>query len=269
MAMAKTDSVPSEVLKAFKCSGDPQKLEGGQGSSYRVGELVLKPVDDVARYEWVAELLTKIRSSEIRIAMPQRTELREFTHLGWGATRYEPGEATHGRWSEKLAVCRELHSSLRRVQMAPLPPGSDPWTRAHQITWQEVEMPQDIRPETQHLLAPLFQAYDPMTRSRRVIHSDMCGNILFAAGLKPLVIDFSAAHGDPEYAEAILVADAIAWEKAPVELLNELPETPVYRQMLLRAVTFRVITAALRFPSKPEWAESEYNNFALIIQRLG
>lgn len=53
--MAATDSVLPEGLKAFNCTGDPQKLEGGEGRSYRVGELVLKPVDDIARYEWVAE----------------------------------------------------------------------------------------------------------------------------------------------------------------------------------------------------------------------
>jgi uncharacterized protein (TIGR02569 family) len=264
--MANMDTVLTEVIKAFKCSGDPQKLEGGQGRSYRVGELVFKPVDDIVRYEWVAELLTHIQCSEIRIAMPQRTESGEFTYLGWGATQFEPGEETHGRWPEKLAVCRALHHSLQRVQIAPLPPGSDPWTRAHQIAWQETAMPQTVHPETRQMLAPLFQAYEPMTRSSGLIHSDMCGNILFAAGMKPLIIDFSAANGDQEYAEAILVADAIAWEKAPVELINELSATPVYRQLLLRAVTFRVITVALRFPNKPEWAEFEYNSFVPIVQ---
>lgn len=129
-------------------------------------------------------------------------------------------------------------------------------------------MPKDVDAETRQMLVPLFEMYEPMTRSSRVIHSDMCGNILFAAGMKPLVIDFSAAMGDQDYAEAILVADAIAWEGAPVELMIELPATPVYRQMLLRAVIFRVITVALRFPSKPELAKLEYNNFAPIVQRL-
>jgi uncharacterized protein (TIGR02569 family) len=266
--MATTDSVLPEVLKAFNCTGDPQKLEGGEGRSYRVGELVLKPVDDIARYEWVAELLTNIHSSEFRIAMPKRTELGEFTYLSWGATQFEPGVEIHGRWPEKLAVCRELHNCLQRVQIAPLPPSSDPWTRAHQIAWSETAMPQDVLLDTRQMLAPLFQAYEPMTRSNRVIHSDMCGNILFADGMKPLIIDFSMTNGDQEYAEAILVADAIAWEKAPIELINELPATPVYRQMLLRAVNFRVITVALRFPGKPEWAELEYNNFAPIVQQL-
>jgi hypothetical protein len=30
-----------EIIKAFNCSGKPEKLDGGQGQSYKVGDLVL------------------------------------------------------------------------------------------------------------------------------------------------------------------------------------------------------------------------------------
>jgi prepilin-type processing-associated H-X9-DG protein len=114
----------------------------------------------------------------------------------------------------------------------------------------------------------MFQKYEPLARARQVIHNDMGGNILFADGLKPLVIDFSPAYGSSEYAEAILVADAIAWEKAPVELMRELSETWNYRQLLLRAVNFRLIAVALLYPLNATALRLEYENFAPLIDRL-
>jgi len=51
-----------------------------------------------------------------------------------------------------------------------------------------------------------------ITLTNQIIHGDLCGNILFHETLSPVVIDFSLDYRPREYAEAILIADSIAWE---------------------------------------------------------
>jgi len=261
-------TVPPEVLQAFACEGNPRRLTGGEGRSYRVGDTVLKPVDDVIRYAWTAALTAQLHNDSFRISQARRTRSGALACQGWGATVFEPGAEIRGRWDEKLAVCRDLHRVMAGVMRIPLPDSDDQWTQAHAIAWQEVDPPQALHADTHQLLAPVFGAYAPMARGGDVIHSDMCGNVLFAEDLPPLVIDFSPARGVADYADAILVADAIAWEQSPITLLDALPLTHTYRQLLLRAVAFRVITIALLFPQTPERARSEFDHYAPIVQQL-
>ena len=128
--------------------------------------------------------------------------------------------------------------------------------------------PQTIRPEIRQLINPIFENYQLIERTDQIIHADMCGNILFTADLPPLVIDFSPAYGPKEYAEAILVADAIAWEHAPVALINDLPQTAYTKQLLLRATNFRLIVAALFWPTNVVTFEQEYECFLPLLKRL-
>jgi hypothetical protein len=52
------------------------------------------------------------------------------------------------------------------------------------------------------------------------------------------VIDFAPYWHPPEYAAAIVVADALCWEDAPPELADA-----VARQYLLRALIYRGVTS--------------------------
>ena len=62
---------PASVLASFGVSGQPVPLESGQGSSWRVGEAVLKPLDlaeaELARQ---AEVLASITCDGFRVAHP-------------------------------------------------------------------------------------------------------------------------------------------------------------------------------------------------------
>ncbi|MEM7016037.1 MAG: hypothetical protein AAF512_01705 [Pseudomonadota bacterium] len=194
---------------------------------------------------------------------------RKFVYKGWEATSYEPGEHVNGRWQEKLSVCRAFHTVLQTLPISlPMPASDDRWTQAHQIAWQETALPQTIHPEIRQLTTPIFQNYQFVERTRQIIHSDMCGNILFASDLEPLVIDFSPAYGPKEYAEAILVADAIAWEGAPIALASALPQTTYVQQLLIRAINFRLIVAALLWPTDVATFKQEYKNFLPLLQRV-
>ena len=87
----------------------------------------------------------------------------------------------------------------------------------------------------------------PITVPNQIIHGDLCGNILFDGKLPPVVIDFSLDYRPREYAEAILIADSIAWEGGGDIAYNLLEKNELSRQMLLRACIFRLTTKALLY----------------------
>lgn len=63
----------------------------------------------------------------------------------------------------------------------------------------------------------------PVSLSPQIIHGDLCGNILFHDTLPPVVIDFPLDCRPREYAETILLADAIVWENGGEEAYSLLP----------------------------------------------
>ena len=262
-------NVPSkEVIEAFECSGRPEKLEGGEGKAWIIGNLVFKPIDNAARYEWASEILLKIAKNDFRVSLPRRSIHGGFTYHGWGATRFEPGEHINGRWDEKLRVCRAFNRALADIPFSPMPPSDDRWSQAHEIVWEEADLPAKIPAEVAQKLDRIFNAYQKIETTDQVIHSDPCGNILFDDDLLPLVIDFSPALRPKEYGEAILVADAIAWEGAPVELKAELPDTLYSRQMLLRAINFRLIVTALFYFDNAKGFDWEYKHYRPLLETL-
>jgi hypothetical protein len=68
----------TDILRAFRIAGEPIPLTGGEGRSFRVGEFVLKPVDEVKPHAWGAELLLGIRGRGFRVSAPVRAESGEF-----------------------------------------------------------------------------------------------------------------------------------------------------------------------------------------------
>jgi uncharacterized protein (TIGR02569 family) len=255
-----------EILQAFQCDGREHALSGGEGRSIRVERCVFKPIENAQRYSWSCDLLMQLPRMGFRIAEPRRALDGSFVYRGWAASIFEPGQPVHGRWGEKLGIARLFHSALNDLALSPMPPSDDRWSRAHEIAWGHVPLPKALHPEIVRTIEGIFASYQPLARAGGIIHSDLCGNILFQDGLDPCVIDFSPAYGSPEYAESILVADAIAWEGAPLDILNLLPLDERYRQLLLRAINFRVIVTALFSPQDVERFFIEYAAFERLLE---
>ena len=260
----KTTTLDQETILAFGCEGSVQSLAGGEGNSVRVGGCVFKPIENEARYSWACDLLLRPNPKDLRIYQPLRAITGSFVFNGWGASTYEPGDLVHGRWDEKLQVCRSFHVHLNQLEYSSMPPSNDRWTKAHEIAWQIEKLPSSVEKEIAEIIETLFDHYLPMQRSEDILHSDICGNILFDESYQPCVIDFSPAYGPAKYAEAILVADAIAWEGAPLEIVRLLPYSDEYRQLLLRAINFRLIVTALFGPKKLQRFFEEFKEFEAI-----
>ncbi|MDQ3308026.1 MAG: TIGR02569 family protein, partial [Actinomycetota bacterium] len=64
---------PASVVAAFGAGpARVGRLAGGQGRTWRVGDLVLKPVDHVVEHAWVSEVFAGWRDARVRVPEPVR-----------------------------------------------------------------------------------------------------------------------------------------------------------------------------------------------------
>ena len=115
-------SPPAAVLAAFGLVGSPVPLPGGQGTTWRVGEAVVKPLDmEPSLVQWQGALLSRLDGrDDFRVSVPLQTTDRQWTINGWTAWRYQPGAHVPQRWHDIVAVGRRLHTALRS-EPEPLP----------------------------------------------------------------------------------------------------------------------------------------------------
>ncbi len=262
--------ITNDILAAFGLQGEIRPLGGGQNTSVRVQDAVLKPVDNNRYHEWVAGILDQLNPQGYRVSKPIRSIDGSYVDRGWCCTRYEPGEHKLGEIKRKLTVARALHRDLANLQSGVVPASDDPWTRAHRIVWGSDPLPLDVGKVARSTLARLLREVGPRPAGQpeQIVHSDLSGNILFHDSFAPLVIDFSPTIAPIEYAEAILVCDCIAWEGSPLSDLKLLPATDLYREMIIRAVIFRLGVTALVAGGDDDRFLAEYRGFEPIVTGL-
>jgi hypothetical protein len=80
----------------------------------------------------------------------------------------------------------------------------------------------------------------------QLIHGDLLGNVLFAEGEPPTIIDWAPYWRPAGLGAAIAAVDAVCWHGAPMELLPAIGrDIAEWEQLLLRALTFRMTTLHL------------------------
>jgi uncharacterized protein (TIGR02569 family) len=194
---------PAQGLAAFDVSARPEPVSGDQATAWRAGDVVLKPLDmSIDALRWQAEVLGAVESDGFRVAPPLRTGDGDLVVDGWTAWPMLAG--THApRWADIVAVGERFHRALARVERpaAVLDARTDGWARADRIAWGEQPAGDFGRvPEVGHLLA----ARTAVSAPSQLIHGDLSGNVLFADGLPPAVIDLSPYWRPPAYASAIV-----------------------------------------------------------------
>jgi uncharacterized protein (TIGR02569 family) len=218
---------PRHVLAAFGVEGSPEILPGGTGRSWRVGSLVIKPLDRAAdEIAWQAEVLSSIQRDGFRVARPLPTVVD-----GWTASEYLVGEHRPGRWREIIHVGERFHGALAGLPRpdAIIDARADPWAVGDRVAWGEAPFPE---------LDDVLAALDPVDAPSQLIHGDLTGNVLFHDTLPPAILDFAPYWRPTEFGSAIVVADALDWEGAPDDLADI-----VDRQYLLRALVYRAVTS--------------------------
>lgn len=235
---------PASVLAAFGVQGDPVPLAGGQERSVRVDGYVFKPAgSDEGESEWAASLLEGLApGSGFRVPRPLRTADGRSVVDGWTAVRFLPGEpGPRGNWTGVLDAGRAFHTALRGL---PRPGFLDrrthPWAVADRVAWGEQDV--EVIEELTAPFAALRGLRRPVRQDRaQLVHGDLTGNVLFASGEPPAVIDFSPYWRPPLLAEAVVVADGLLWFALPPGLLTGASSHPDWQQMLIRALIFRLV----------------------------
>lgn len=258
-----------EVLQSFHLAGDAVPLIGGQNTSVRVGHAVLKPVEDVRHTEWLLNVMFNINPQGYRLSMPIRSKDGAFVSKGWACTRYEKGEDIKGRIQEKLLVSRLFHRDLSHVNVRDIPHTDNPWSRGHRIAWQTDRLPTGILREAKEIIDHLLSGLSLKEQYKmQIVHGDLSGNILFDQVLSPLIIDFSPTLAPVEYAEAILACDCIAWQGSEVSEIRLLPEDELYKEMIIRAVVFRLAVSAIFSQGEKNTFFNEYQAYKPIIEYM-
>jgi uncharacterized protein (TIGR02569 family) len=239
-----SDGAPDDaVLADFGLAGlRPLSLPGGEARSWRVGDVVLKPVGSIAAARYVAELLASLPESDaVRVPRPVRTVSGGWVSRGWGACRWLPGQPATDRWPDVVAAGTALHVLLRDApRPAFLDDRDDVWAIGDRVAWGE--QPLDIEHRVLRGTAmELAAQLRPCVEAAQLVHGDLTGNVLLAEGLPPAVIDMSCYWRPPSWALAVVAADALAWHGAGPEVLTLVPG-PAPVAAVARAALYRLVT---------------------------
>ncbi|AWN23767.1 hypothetical protein DKM44_11445 [Deinococcus irradiatisoli] len=199
--------------------------------------------------EWQAQVLGSVAGCGLRLWPPVRAQDGRLEVEGWAAWTYLPGQHEAGRWLDIIEVGRRLHGHLAdQPRPAFLAGRTDAWARADRVAWGEHAL-QDFR-HVRHVQR-LSAALRPVTAPCQLIHGDLSGNVLFSSEAPPAVIDFSPYWRPAGYASAVVVADALVWEGAGENLLEDVALLPDMAQYLLRALIFRRVSEAVLGAGEP------------------
>lgn len=232
---------PSQVLDAFGLTGPLVPLSGGQRTTWRVGDAVLKRLDtDPSVIQWQSMVLSRLTGrDDFRVSSPLQTVDGRWSAHGWTAWQYQPGEHVAERWHDIIDVGQRLHRSLTTVPEPEfLRRRTDRWSVGDKVAWGDISANKFA--DINHL-STLAAALRPVNNHRQLIHGDLTSNVLFHDALPPLVIDLSVYWRPPSFASAIVIADALAFEGADEDIVEPLRKTPDFAQYLLRALIYRIV----------------------------
>lgn len=257
----------SSVVAAFGAAGLPPRLvHGGQGVTFRIGDLAIKKCDEIERTEWLSGVLEAVEEKGFRLARPVRADTSKFVVDGWCAARWIDGTtAIAGRWCEAIEACQAFHRALVGVPQSPLLYRTDnAYDRADTAVWAYPPQDLHIGPTTQQLQRLLR----PITLPSQLVHGDPSeGNLLFAPDEPPGIIDIAPYWHPADYGIAVLIADGIAWSGAPHSLLADVACWREMDQLLIRAVLFRLYVGYL-FRGGQAAAENRASAYGPVIHAL-
>ncbi|KQV72082.1 hypothetical protein ASC64_20915 [Nocardioides sp. Root122] len=246
---------PDRVLDLFAAEGVLERLEGGRGTGWRAGDLVLSPGHHESE-AWLAPVQARlaVRLDEqsprvVRLALPVPARDGNLTADGWVATRFEPGTTPCRDLGVLRATSHLLHAHLASAVPArpeQLDARDDRWATAERQAYDAdaALLAAQDRPEPglPELVGRLVAGLEPVDLGReQLVHADLAGNVLLDATGVPLVIDLSPAWRSPLWAEAVCVLDAVLWLGAPIGALDGW-RSGAERQAMLRAALFRVLS---------------------------
>lgn len=246
---------PTERALAGFANGEPAyALAGGMAQAWRAGDVVLKPSSGFAEAKCLAETnenLPEVPGCRFQRPVTVPGPLGGWEIDGWVAWRWIEGQNAPKRAREIVLAARAYHDLIAPLPYDPvLLMREDPWARADRVAWGEVVADYPI--DYQKMLAPLLAEPVPALAAQRV-HGDLTGNVVFAPGLAPGIIDTTLYWRPTAFAEAVVLIDQ-GWFTSTLDL-SPFVDTPALGAMLRRA-------AARRIAEQPEQVAANGKNAA-------
>ncbi|TPX07538.1 uncharacterized protein E0L32_002141 [Thyridium curvatum] len=266
---------PPDVIEAFGLNGSPEPMPGGRGLCYIVDQVVFKPSDDDVEAQWISKLVADLHISSqtlYRLAAPISTVSRPGTFLfkGWTASAFMPGSASpRGRFADIFGASRAFHADLAVLVLSKpdeIGRQSNRWTKAESVVWDGVDVDEieglhkATLAQFQPLLDKLCQVWRPLPDDIpcQLIHGDLTGNLLFEENMPPVILDHTFYWRPAEYANAIVVADGLAWAGEDRGLVDLYKANDNSIQLLVRAMYWRCLTYAI--DTDVEWIRKALPN---------
>lgn len=240
---------------------------------YSDGDIVLRPSDDDDESNWVANTLSSLLKlkmpTEYRVPKPVESIDDPGTYVvdGWTAQSLLPGQnEIPVRLEDTLRVSQAFHGDLAKLDLQRphfLDTRLSRWSEADLVIWGDKQLSEvtNVNQEVLAVFDEALKAYQKLTKPLPVdlpsqpIHGDLLGNILYddKGQGPPGIIDMTFYWKPAAYAEAVIVADGIAWHKKGRELIELYGTDETRLQLLVRALHWRCLTFAI--DSIMEWVE--------------
>ncbi len=201
------------------------------------------------------------------MSRPRTTADGALVVEGWCAWERVAGRHEARRWPDIIAVGERFHSAFAGVaRPAFLDERTDPWAIGDRVAWGDLPADDFAKiPQLPRLVAARRPVADPS----QLIHGDLTGNVLFADGMAPAIIDVSPYWRPAAFASAIVIADALAFEGADERILDAVRHIATFAQFLVRAVVYRAVTDWIIRHDDPDWsADDPWSSIADLACRL-
>ncbi|MFH1252966.1 MAG: hypothetical protein V1664_01385 [Candidatus Uhrbacteria bacterium] len=246
------NDIPNQkILNAFGVSGKPILLPGGQGTCYRVKDVVFKPTNDAIEASWLAEINNGLRSNKFRVPKPLLAKNGSWVFAGWTVSEFLEGEHRPGHYIEAIELNRVFCTVLINVSKPEwFDKKTDVFSIADKIAWGELSLPNFEL--TKEPLKRIFSFLRKNELPNQLIHSDWSlDQILFHNTLPPAVIDMTPYFRPADYPIADMIIEAVVWNGADLSILDLGKNIKDFDQLLLRALVFRICTY-VGFQTHPE-----------------
>ncbi|MBU0613191.1 hypothetical protein KKB10_04190 [Patescibacteria group bacterium] len=253
-----------DILSAFGTSGEPILLPGGEGTCYRVGDIVLKPTKDVIEASWITEINNNLASDKFRVPKSIRAKNGAWNFDGWSASEFLQGKHRPGNYAEAIEVSMMFHKALADI---PKPDWfnkkTDVFTMSDRMAWSEMPIYDfDIANKP---LKKLFSLLRENRLPSQLIHGDWgLEQILFHDTLTPAVLDMTPYFRPKNYPIADMLISAMANDSADESILDLGNDINDFDQLILHAMIFRTCTY-IGFQIHPE---NNYDWTSTIIKYL-
>lgn len=228
----------SETLESFGIFTKPVPLPGGEGRTFRAGNIVLKHINQDARdyTDWIAKLYSRIKENGFRVPKPILTKNKErITPQGWTAWTYISGNHNfHKHVPRSIIAIRAFHRELKKVSRPSFLTNDTPYTRADHYAW--TAGPKKVHRAVKREVARLYNLRAPLRNiSNQLIHGDLNpNNILFSPSQPPAIIDLAPYWRPADFALAVYAYWIGPWRNN-MHLLNFFRDVPNFTQLLIRA----------------------------------